>query len=323
MNFLLRRIVHGVLLLVGVSLLSFLFFQAAPGDYFADARVDPRISPETVAQLRAQYGLDRPLGERYARWVHSAASGEFGFSLAYNTPVSTLLWPRVQNTLMLTVCALLLAWPLALVIGIWSATRAGRWDDRLSTGATSALLALPEMLIAVALLYLALRTHLLPVGDISSGSSSNGNPAAWRDVRDRLLHLALPVTALVLAALPVLVRHVRAAMIEALRAPYVRAAMGHGIGGLRLLLRHALPAAANPLIALFGLSIATLLSGSLLVEIVLGWPGLGPLVLEAVLARDVFVVLGAVMLSTVLLIAGSLVADVLLLAADPRVRVRA
>src|SRR4051812_5686855 len=148
MSFLLRRLGHGVLLLVGVSLLSFLFFQAAPGDYFADARVDPRISPETVAQLRAQYGLDRPLGERYARWVQSAARGEFGFSFAYNTPVSALLRPRVQNTLLLTTCAMLLAWPLALVLGICSATREGRWDDRLSTGATSVLIALPEMLIA-------------------------------------------------------------------------------------------------------------------------------------------------------------------------------
>jgi peptide/nickel transport system permease protein len=108
-----------------------------------------------------------------------------------------------------------------------------------------------------------------------------------------------------------------------LRAPYVRAAHGHGIGGARLVLRHALPAAANPLISLFGLSIATLLSGSLLVEIVLVWPGLGPLVLEAVLARDVFVVLGAVMLSTLLLLAGSFIADVMLYAVDPRVRVRA
>jgi peptide/nickel transport system permease protein len=319
MTFLLRRIAHGVLLLVGVSALSFLFFQAAPGDYFADARVDSRISPETVAQLRTQYGLDRPLLQRYALWIESAARGEFGFSFAYNTPVSALLWPRVKNTLLLTACATTFAWALALFLGIWSATRVGRWDDRLSTGAISALVALPEMLIALALLFLALRTHLVPVGGMSSGA----DPNSWHDATDRLRHLALPVVALVLAALPLLVRHVRAAMVEALRAPYLRAARAHGIGGARLLLRHALPAAANPLISLFGLSIATLLSGSLLVEIVLGWPGLGPLVLEAVLSRDVFVVLGAVMLSTILLLGGSFVADLLLYAADPRVRVQA
>src|SRR4051812_47872087 len=191
MSFLLRRLGHGVLLLVGVSVLSFLFFQAAPGDYFADARVDSRISPETVAQLRAQYGLDRPMAQRYALWVESAARGEFGFSFAYNTPVSALLWPRVKNTLLLTTCATLLAWALALALGIWSATRAGRWDDRLSTGAISVLVALPEMLIALALLFVALRMRVVPVGGLSSG----GSPTAWQDAGDRLLHLALPVAA--------------------------------------------------------------------------------------------------------------------------------
>jgi peptide/nickel transport system permease protein len=318
-RFLLGRLGHAALLLLAVSLLSFLFFQLAPGDYFADARLNPQISPATVAGLRAQYGLDRPLAEQYALWLRSVARGDLGFSFAYNLPVSALLWPRAQNTLILTAFATLLAWVLALVVGIWSGARADSWGERASTGAVSALIALPEMLIALALLFAALRLQWLPVGGMSSGAALAGA----EQVKDRLLHLLLPALALVLAALPVLVRHVRAAMLEALRAPHIRAAQAHGIGGMRLLLRHALPAAANPLISLFGLSIATLLSGSLLVEIVLGWPGLGPLVLEAILARDVFVVLGAVMFSTVLLLAGSFVADVLLFAADPRVRVRA
>jgi peptide/nickel transport system permease protein len=139
-------------------------------------------------------------------------------------------------------------------------------------------------------------------------------------IRDLGLHLVLPVTVLVASALPVLLRHVRAAMAEALEAPFFRAATAHGISRRRLLYRFALPAAAHPLIALFGLSLGTLLSGSLLVEVVMGWPGLGPFLLEAILARDLYVVIGGVLLSTLFLVAGNLVADLLLYWADPRIR---
>jgi peptide/nickel transport system permease protein len=139
-------------------------------------------------------------------------------------------------------------------------------------------------------------------------------------VMDVVSHLILPVAALVICVLPSLTRHVRASVASTLDAPFVQAARGHGIPERRVLFRHALPAAANPLISLFGLSLATLLSMSLLVEIVMSWPGLGPLLLEAIQARDFHLVLGLVLASTVLLLAGNVLADVLLLAADPRIR---
>jgi peptide/nickel transport system permease protein len=144
-------------------------------------------------------------------------------------------------------------------------------------------------------------------------------PAGER-LRDVAAHLVLPVTALVLGILPVLVRYVRASVADALAAPFVRAARAHGIPERRVLFRHALPAAANPLISLFGLSLAGLLSTSLLVEVVMSWPGLGPLMLEAILSRDFYLVLGPVLASTLLLVGGNLLADALLLAADPRIR---
>jgi peptide/nickel transport system permease protein len=138
--------------------------------------------------------------------------------------------------------------------------------------------------------------------------------------RDLFLHMALPVAALVLSVLPLLVRHVRAAVAEVLAAPFLLAAEGHGIPRRTLLYRYALPAAANPLIALFGFSIGTLLSGSLLIEAVMSWPGLGPFLLEAILARDIYVVLGGVLLSTLFLVGGNFLADLLLYWADPRIR---
>src|SRR5207253_3188165 len=166
---------------------------------------------------RARHGLDRPLPERYLRWVASLARGELGYSFAYGSPVAPLLWPRARNTLLLTATATAVAWALAIPVGIWWATLRGR------TG-----------------------RHLLG-------------------------------------------------------GPFVPAARGHGLSETRVLLSHALPAAANPLISLFGLSLAGLLSMSLLVEVVMSWPGLGPLLLEAILARDFYLVLGLVLASTFLL----------------------
>jgi peptide/nickel transport system permease protein len=139
-------------------------------------------------------------------------------------------------------------------------------------------------------------------------------------VIDLVKHLIVPVLTLVLASLPILIRHVRTSMIEVLNAPFIAAARGHGISRGRILFRYALPVGANPLISLFGLSLAGLLSGSLLVEVITGWPGLGPLLLEASISRDLYVVIGVVMSSTVFMIMGNLLADALLVAVDPRVR---
>jgi len=142
-------------------------------------------------------------------------------------------------------------------------------------------------------------------------------PSALMDIA---WHMVLPVAALVAGSLPMLARHVRAAMVEALSSSYMRAAQGHGIAGSRLLYRHALPAAANPLLSLFGLSVAGLLSVSLLVEVVMGWPGIGPLMVEAILARDLFVVIAAVVFFTFFLAIGNLLADLLLYCFDPTIR---
>jgi peptide/nickel transport system permease protein len=318
MKYIERRLIHAVLLLIGASVLSFLFSGLAPGSFFDEMKLNPQISAETVAALRLQYGIDQPLAVKYVRWVKSVVRGEWGYSFAYNQPVRKLLMVRAQNTLLLTTLAMLLAWMIAVPLGVWLASRRGRWDDHLGAASTSLLLSVPELVIALGLLYFVIRTHVLPVGGmVSAGFDGLGK---WEQTRDLAAHLIVPVTTLVLASLPILVRHVRASMLEALQAPFIQAARGHGIGQGRLLFRFALPAAANPLISLFGLSIAGLLSGSLLVEVVTGWPGLGPLLLEACFSRDIYVVVGVVMASTLFMILGSLLADVMLVVVDPRVR---
>jgi peptide/nickel transport system permease protein len=310
---------HALLLVWGVSTLLFVLLQAAPGEFFSDMKLNPQISAETIAGLRTQYGLDQPLPTRYFRWMVSAARGEFGYSFAYNLPVSTLLGPRIRNTLLLTVPALIISWLITVPVGALAAFRKGSWIDWAFSAGTSTLLALPDLLIALLVLLFALRTGVFPVGGMSSGNQDQG---WWRSALDTAWHMVLPVTALVVGSLPTLLRHTRASIVEVLDSSFMRAAQGHGLSRKSLLFRYALPAAANPLISLFGLSVAGLLSVSLLVEAIIAWPGIGPLLIEAILARDLFVVIATVVFSTVFLVIGNLLADILLYAFDPRIRVQ-
>jgi peptide/nickel transport system permease protein len=313
-RFLAQRLMRTMFVLLGVSVLAFVLLDLAPGEYFQEMRLNPQIARETVAALRVEYGLDQPLPLRYARWVRSVSRGELGYSFAYNGPVWPLLKTRIGNTLILTITALVCSWLIAIPLGVWTASRAGRWEDRISGVGNTFLLATPDVLVALGLLAFALRVGGLPTGGMHG-------PVTERNVKDLALHLILPVLALIAGTLPVLVRHVRSAMLEVLHAPFIAAARGHGIPRLRLLFGHALPAAANPLLSLFGISVGMLLGVSLLIEVVMGWPGVGPLLLQAILERDPHIVVAAVLFSTLFLMTGNVLADIFLYVADPRIRV--
>src|SRR5260370_10928118 len=317
MHYLLRRLGHALFLLAGVSILAFLFTALAPGTYFDEMRLNPQIAPETVAALRAQYGFDKPLPLRYASWLKSVLHGEMGFSFAYNSPVAPLLLVRARNTLLLTITSTLLAWAIALPLGMWSSERLGRLPDRLLTWATAALLVIPDLAVALGLLVIAVKSGWFPTGGMASVDFAI--LSRLNKLRGLELHVILPVSALVLSSLPLLIRHVRAAMADVLNAPFLLAADGHGIPRHTLLYRYALPAAVNPLLSLFGFSIGVLLSGSLLIEVVMSWPGLGPLLLEAILARDLYVVIGGVLFSALFLLGGNFLAGTILYCAAPRI----
>src|SRR5258707_4249816 len=315
-RFLLRRLAHAAFVLFGVSVLAFFFSAFAPGNYLDDMRLNPQISAEQLSALRADYQLDRPMPVRYMRWAGAVLHGDLGLSFAYNTAVGPLLWTRARNTLVLTGTATVLVWMLALPLGVWSAERLGRPADVALSWATAVLLIVPDLALALGLLVLAVRSGWLPTGGMVSVGFEGFS--LGQKIRDLALHMVLPVTVLVASALPVLLRHVRAAVAEALEASFLRAAEGHGISRRRLLYRYALPAAAHPLIALFGFSLGALLSGSLLVEVVMSWPGLGPFLLEAILARDLYVVIGGVLLSTLFLVAGDFLGGFVVCLGGPR-----
>jgi peptide/nickel transport system permease protein len=319
--YLLRRIGHGILLLFGVSLLLFLLQQAAPADFLTDMRLNSQISDQTLATLRTQYGLDQPVAVRYLHWIKATLRGDLGISFAYNVPVSGLIWPRIQHTVLLTGPALLISWLIAVPLGVVAAANRKPWLDRLFATGTSLFLSVPDILLALLALLLALSSGKFPAGGMTSGAtSSTVVPSHTRDV---IWHMLLPVTALIIGSLAPILRQVRSSVMEVMDTPYFRAAEGHGIGRFTLLFRHALPAAANPLITLFGTSIAALLSTSLLIEVIMSWPGMGPLFLESIQSRDLFVVIGSVMFITVFLLVGNLIADILLFVFDPRIRVNA
>lgn len=317
MRYVLRRCLRALLLLLAVSVLCFLFSAMVPGTFFDEMRENPQISPETIALLRSHYGLDQPFTVRYGRWIAAAGHGDFGYSIAYNAPVAPLLFQRMKNTLVLTTTTMLITWMLAVPLGVWSAAGRGRWLDRLIGTVTSFLVSVPEVVVAIAVLAWAVRTRALAVGGMTAVNSEELSlPARIHDVA---LHLMLPLIILVLSGLPVILRHVRASVLEVLDAPCIQAARGLGLSEHRVLFRHVLPLAANPAISLFGFSVAALLSASLMVEVITGWPGLGPLMLEGALARDVFLLTGAILLCAVFLVAGNFIADLLLLVCDPRI----
>ncbi|HLK32104.1 MAG TPA: ABC transporter permease, partial [Terriglobales bacterium] len=244
--------------------------------------------------------------------------GNFGFSIAYNMPVARLMSSPAEHTLLLGGVAMFLCWLIAVPLAVWSARYQGSPLDHGLSLLTSLFISVPEIVLAVALLALVVRSGALPVGGMTSVNFDD--LTGWGRAADIARHLLAPVGILVLVGAPIIVRHLRASVLEVLHAPFIEAARGCGIGGTRLLFRHVLPAAANPAISLFGLSLAALLSGSLLVEVVTAWPGLGPLILEATLSRDLDVVVAGAMMAGAMMVVGSFVADLLLLAADPRVR---
>ena len=320
MRYLARRLAHAVAVLLGVSVLSFVLAEASPGSAFDELMLDPQVSPATIGALRDRYGLDRPLYEKYGHWLGSLLRGDLGYSVVHDTPVSALLWPRARNTLFLTVTAVVLAWLVAIPLGVWAANRRGRWPDRVIAGATTTLLATPDLLLGLVLLLIAVRTGYFPTGGmVSIGFADLGT---GEQIKDVVAHFFLPVTALALINLPVLVRHMRASMIDALQSPFMQGGRAMGVPERRLRIRYACRIAANPMISLLGLSVAALLSASFVVETIMSWPGIGPLLLASVVARDLHVVVAVVTCSTILLISGNLIADALLYWADPRVRPR-
>jgi peptide/nickel transport system permease protein len=317
-RFLFQRFLHMIPLLIGISFIAFGVMQLAPGDFLSALTQDPRVSPEMIAQMRTQYGLDRPWYAQYFLWLGNAARLNFGYSLAYHVPVTTLLGQRLCNTFLLSFCSLVFAWSLAIPLGIVAAVRRNSWPDRALSLIAFLGISFPGFFLALLLLLFAQRTGWFPIGGMQSAMAELLSP--WGRFLDLLHHLALPVLVLGSAGLAGIMRQMRGSLLDTLRENYITAARARGLPERMVILKHATRNAINPLITVFGYSLAGLLSGAALVENVMAWPGLGRLILEAVQSRDLYLVMGSFCMSAVLLLLGNLVGDLLLAATDPRIK---
>lgn len=306
----LRRLILAVLLVYTVSSASLILVRLAPGDYVT-TELPPGTRPEVVDQMRARLGLNRSLSEQYRDWLVHAVRLDFGQSLMYGSPVTDLIREAAANTAVLAATALAAATFLGLPLGIVSGSRSGFVSSAIQS-VSVVLLSLPPLLTSLVLLVIAARTGWFPVGDMRSVGSV-ASPAA-----DLLWHLVVPATALALPVAAMFERLQSQAMTDVVGQPYVLAALARGIPRRRIVWRDALKPAVRPPAAVYGLVVAALLSGSFAVETVTSWPGLGQLMLNALRARDLYLVAGCAAAGSLFLAFGTLCSDVALALVDPR-----
>ncbi|MBI1840914.1 MAG: ABC transporter permease [Verrucomicrobia bacterium] len=319
-NFIAKRVLYLIPLLVGVSLLTFLLMSLTPGDYFTELEQNPQISPETLADLRAKAHLDKAWYVRYGYWLAHAAQLDFGYSIANKRPASDLIFERLWNTFLLSFAATILAWGIAIPLGIAAAVRRDGFADRACSLLAFAGLSVPEVLLALFALMFAASTHWFPIGGSQSSDYylMNGRQLFF----DKLHHLILPTLVLGASELAGIMRQMRSNLLDTLRAEFVTTARAKGVSEGLVIYRHALRNAINPLLTLFGYSLASLLSGAFIVENVMAWPGLGRLTMESLSKKDHELVVASVVMATALLVVGNLIADLLLAWSDPRIRLK-
>ena len=320
-SFLLRRLAAALVVLWLLLTLTFAVVHLAPGEPELLLTDDPRVPPAQRDRLRAELGLDQPLALRYARWLRAVAlEGEWGLSFSHGRPVASIVGEAIPNTLRLALAALLVQYALGLWLGVSAALRPGSRRDHLIRVTSLLLYSLPVFWLGLmAILALSLHWPIFPPGHLRSVDADR--LAALPRLFDALRHLALPALVLGVATAGAIARFSRNALLEVMGQDFIRTARSKGLRERRVVWVHGLRNAATPLLQVFGLSFPFLLSGSLVIEVVFSWPGMGRVAYDAMLARDYPIVLATTALSGVLVVLGNLLADLLHAAADPRVRV--
>jgi peptide/nickel transport system permease protein len=340
-KFVLRRALAAIPVVVGVTVITFLLMHSTAGSYVPGLNLNPNLTAKDVALLRSQLGLDQPLWIQYLDWSGVAwlmdrvglggllvgahditpglLEGSFGHSMVDGTAVTSQLFDRLPNTILLTVTAILVGIAISIPLGVIGAMRRGTRVDHAFTTVSVAGVAVPQFWLGlICILFFSVRLHdwglpFLP-------SSGVQTPFTGGDVLDRLTHLIMPATVLSFVYLAIWSRFTRSSMLEVLSQDYVRTARAKGMGDRRVTYVHALRNAVIPLVTLVGLELPGLVSGGLVVEAVFGWPGIGLLAYQRALAYDYTMVLGIVTFAAILVVVGNLIADVLYAVFDPRIR---
>ncbi len=320
LTYTLRRILGMIPTLLLISVVCFTVIQLQPGSFLDQYLEDPRVTKETVASVTRQLGLDQPLWVQYLTWIKGIVTqGDFGYSFVNGRPVSSLIWERLGWTVFLALLTLIVSWAIAVPLGIYTALN--RYSKRSVAlnffGYVS--LATPDFLVALLLIALVLNMGGTNVGGLFSPQFIDA-PWSGAKVMDLLGHLWIPMIAIGLEGVAGLMRQMRASMLDVIGQDYVRTARAKGLAGRRVLWKHAVRNAVNPLISLAGLSLPSLISGTIIASIVLNLPTIGPYLYDALLNKDQFVAMTLLMFSALLLLIGNLLSDLALAWADPRVR---
>ena len=327
-RYLARRLLQMIPLVAGLSIVIFLILVAAPGDP-VDVLLfgNPNVKAEDVARLKHIYGLDQPLYVRYVKWVWAALHGDLGSSRTYKVPVLSLMWERIGNSLWLQIPAFLISVAVAVPVGIYSALRQYSKLDFAATFFTFFGVSIPVFWFGIMMIYVFAVAHpwtALPglawLKFPAGGFSSPGGAAGFPPYLDRAYYMVLPAVVLSLLFMASYARYTRSSMLEVIRQDYIRTARAKGLPELSVVTKHALRNAMIPLVTIVALSVPALFSGAPLTETVFGWPGVGRLLVDAVLAGDFAVAQGVIIFLAGLVIVCNLLADVSYAVLDPRIR---
>ena len=323
-SFIARRLLGAIPLVLGIATIIFFVVNLAPGDptalYFSQ-----NVPPEVLEQLRRNFGLDQPLPVRYWKWLTSFFSGDFGYSFAHSRPVADIVLEALPATLILAGCTLVLIFGAGVITGVIQAVRQHRAADRILSVASLFFYSMPSFWLGLMLmLLLSLKAHewglpfaLPPTGMTSVDYEFLG---FWGKLGDRLTHLVLPVLTLSLVMAAGIARYTRGQMLEVIHQDYIRTARAKGLPARTVIMKHALRNSLLPVITLLGLYLPLLFSGSVFVEVIFSWPGMGRVIVDAIFQRDYPVVMATSFIFALVVVIGSLVADILYAVADPRIR---
>ena len=315
LGYIFKRILQTIPLLFLVSLMSFFLIRLAPVDPLAELKLNPAITQETLDYEVERLGLDKPIIVQYGKWLKSFVKGDLGYCTT-GEKVSDKLMERIPNTLLLSGFVIFFTWVVGIPLGIVAAIHWRKPIDRILTVLSSIGMAIPSFFFALLLLLFAVKTGWFPTGGLTS---YNHNELSFTGkICDILYHLVLPVIVLFTISLSGLQRQMRGNLLDVLQSDYIKFARAKGLSENKVIYKHALRNAINPMVTLLGFEFASLLSGAALTEYVFQYPGLGRLILEAVMKSDINLVMASLMIGTIMLVLGNLIADILLKLVDPR-----
>ncbi|MEZ4707157.1 MAG: ABC transporter permease [Caldilineaceae bacterium] len=322
--YLARRLLYAILTLWAVSIISFVIIQLPPGDYVTAYLAQLAVQGSTLGineaeNLRAYYGLDRPMYYQYYLWLQRMVKGDFGYSFEHQKPVKEVIGERLLLTMILAFASVLFTWTLAIPIGIFSAVRQYSIWDYVFTFLGFIGLAIPNFLLALLLMWIGFSVFGMSVGGLFSPKYLSAE-WSWARVLDLLQHLWLPTIILGMAGTAQIMRITRANVLDELRKPYVVTARAKGLSGWRLIVKYPVRIALNPVISVTAYVWPYLVSGSVIVSVVLSLPTVGPILLRSLLSQDMFLAGSIILLIGLMTVVGTFISDLLLIWADPRIR---